>query len=52
MRMPIDNGFLILEGRAPGTGGAALTAWFPGAVTLANRPVKGGGDDRAPGQSE
>lgn len=31
---------------------AALTAWFPGAVTLANRPVKGGGDDRAPGHSE
>ena len=40
------------EGRAPGTGGAALAVWFPRAVTLASPPGKDGGDDRAPGHSE
>ena len=33
------------EGRAPGTGGAALAVWFPRAVTLASPPGKDGGDD-------
>lgn len=40
------------EGRAPGTGGAALAVWFSRAVTLASPTGKDGGDDRAPGHSE
>ena len=40
------------EGRAPGTGGAALAVRFPRAVTLASPPGKDGGDDRVPGHSE